>query len=56
MCLFHKWGKWKQYDKKVPSRVLSGNWMLSGATEHWQMKKCKKCGKVKTDYIGQTVY
>ena len=55
MCIFHKWAKWIQYDKQVPEKLLSGNWRLSGAIEHWQKKKCKKCGKEKHDYIGLTV-
>jgi len=56
MCIFHKWGKWEQYDVAVPSRMFSEKWKLSRATDHRQKKKCKKCGKVKDSYIGQTVY
>lgn len=55
MCIFHTWGKWEQFDKPVPKRMLSSNWMLDSATEHWQKKRCDKCGKVKQEYIGITV-
>jgi hypothetical protein len=56
MCIFHKWGKWEQYDVIIPPRILSKQWRLSGATEHRQKKKCEKCGKIKDAYIGITVY
>ena len=56
MCIFHKWDKWEQYDKESPTRMLSAKWQISGATEHWQKKKCKKCGTAKEAYIGQTVH
>jgi hypothetical protein len=55
MCLFHKWGKWQQYDKPQPSRRITENWMLSAAVEHRQKKECDKCGKVKDEYVSQTV-
>jgi len=55
MCIFHKWGKWEQYDVPVPPRMLSSNWKISGATDHMQRKKCIKCGKVKQEKFGQTV-
>lgn len=56
MCIFHKWGKWQQYDVAVPERILSDKWRLSGATEHRQKKKCQKCGKVKDEQYGLTVH
>ncbi len=55
MCIFHKWGNWEQYDVAVPERVLSARWMISGAIDHKQKRKCKKCGIVKIKYIGTTV-
>lgn len=56
MCIFHKWSKWEQYDVKVPERMLSEFWRISGATYHMQKKTCKKCGKVKVEKYGQTVH
>ena len=57
MCIFfHDWEKWIQYEKDVPSRMLSSKWMISGATDHMQKRRCKKCGKEQREKIGQTVY
>jgi len=55
MCIFHRWGKWQQYDRELPERVLSGQWGLKAAVEHRQKKKCEKCGIVKDARIGITV-
>ena len=56
MCLLHKWNKWRQYDVAVPPVMLSGNWRLSGATDHMQARTCKKCGKKKIKKVGRTVF
>ena len=55
MCIFHKWGKWEQYDVTTPRVILTKNWALEKATDHMQKKKCNKCGKVSISWIGQTV-
>jgi len=55
MCFLHKWGKWQQYDRPSPERILSSNWRLSSAVEHRQKKRCQRCGKVKDVKIGMTV-
>lgn len=56
MCIFHKWGKWEQYDVVLPERRLSGSWVISGATDHMMKKTCSRCGKVKQEKLGQTVH
>lgn len=56
MCIFHRWGKWLQYDVPVPPRELSSKWMLCGATDHMQKRKCQKCGAERRQKIGETLF
>ena len=51
MCIFHKWGKWVQYELRLPARRLCGDWVLLAAIESRQKKTCLKCGKVKDALI-----
>ena len=53
--LFHKWGKWEQYDKILPERRVSKGMALAAAVEHRQRRRCVTCGKEKSCYIDTTV-
>jgi len=52
MCLFHKWGKWEQYEKKVtflagvlyPKKVQG---QIFSRTDQRQKQFCSECNKVK---------
>lgn len=51
MCLFHKWGKWKEYTVKIPERSITENWAWRAEIQKRQRKTCEKCGKIKDRLI-----
>lgn len=51
MCIFHKWGKWEQYEFARDERHLTSRWSLGACIETRQRKKCERCGKVKDEYL-----
>jgi len=52
--LFHKWGKWEQFDVHNPARQLTENWALCASIDHKQKRTCERCGKVKQEIISST--
>ena len=55
MCIFHKWGKWYQYDVTIPEKRFSEKWALSSVIEHNQKRVCVKCGKEQRETVGTTI-
>jgi len=53
MCIFHKWGKWEQYEKNIPSHRITQNWGLCAIKEYRQKRICKKCGKCQDELINR---
>ena len=51
MCLFHWWGKWKQYEVTLTSRRITKRLFLCEAVEQRQRRQCKWCGKVEDELI-----
>ena len=51
MCLIHKWGKWEQYEVRLPFRRITSKWGLCAAIEQRQRRRCQKCGKAKDETI-----
>jgi len=51
MCIFHNWGRWRQYDERIAERQLTDKWALRAVTEIRQCRCCKKCGKIKDELI-----
>lgn len=45
MCIFHRYGKWRQYEVHVPARPLTKNWGLCAAIEYRQKRFAKNAGK-----------
>ena len=56
MCIFHKFGKWENFDREVAERRITKNWGLCGLTRHMQRKTCIKCGLVKEREISVSVH
>jgi len=55
MCFFHRWGKWEQYDKEVPKKMVTESRGYPARTLHMQRIKCLKCGKVIVETLDETV-
>jgi len=55
MSIFHKWGKWEEYQVYHPERQWMKNWVLSASLEYKQRKVCQECGKVKDDHLYSVV-
>lgn len=48
MC-FHKWTKWKEYEKKYKYYPRAGDYVVGkiapiDTVELWQKRECTKCG------------
>ena len=52
MCIFHKWGKWEQYEQTMANYVYK-----TGKTypyvEKRQKRTCEKCNKVQDEIVGE---
>jgi len=51
MCIFHKWGKWEQYELITPEHQITRNYGFCAMKEYRQKRICKKCGKCQDEYI-----
>lgn len=48
--LFHKWGKWEQYEKRIVTYVYKTQEKFD-SSEQRQRRICEKCGKMQDEKI-----
>ena len=51
MCIFHKWGKWKQYEEKRMQYIYKTGKTIDYVQKR-QRRYCIKCNKMQDEAIG----
>ena len=54
MHIFHKWGKWEEYEQKMrisPGILAPKTQQVFHSIEQWQKRTCEVCGKSQREEV-----